>query len=101
VELKDNLEEEYLNQAVKQVTNTYTHFRRHLRLNYHYTAKTFISAPKSSIPKCQLKYQAALLKVFKVPNNIESNGRADEFGDFLRGMRPSDKGKRKSKKGKR
>ncbi|MEK8016456.1 MAG: hypothetical protein VSS75_006270 [Candidatus Parabeggiatoa sp.] len=33
VELKDNLEEEDLNQAIKQVTNTYTHFRRHLRIN--------------------------------------------------------------------
>jgi hypothetical protein len=101
VELKDNLEEEDLTQAIKQVTNTYTHFRRHLRLNYRYTAKTFISSPKSSIPKPHLKYQSMLLKVFKEASNIEYNGKADEFGDFLRGVRYSDKGKRKRKKGKK
>jgi len=97
VELKDNLAEEDLSQAVKQVTNTYMHFKQHLRLNHRYTAKTFISAPKGPRSKRHQKYQAALLKVFKEPNNIEYSGNADEFGDFLRGIRVSDKGKRKKK----
>ncbi|RKZ54722.1 MAG: hypothetical protein DRR08_26190 [Candidatus Parabeggiatoa sp. nov. 2] len=99
VELKDNLQEEDLNQAIKQVTNTYTHFKRHLRLNHRYTAKAFISSPKSS--KRHQKYQQALLNVFKEPSNIECNGRAEDFGDFLRGVSPLNKGKRKGKKRKK
>jgi len=100
VELKDTLAEEDLNQAIKQVTNTYTHFKQHLKLNHRYIAKTFISAPKSSLPKRYHQYQQALLKIFK-EENIEYNGKADEFGDFLRGITRTDKGKRKIKTGKR
>jgi hypothetical protein len=97
VELKDNLKD--LGDATEQITNTYTHFKQHLRLNHRYTAKAFISAPKSSSPPPQRQtYQKALLKLFKEPNNIECCGTANEFGDFLRGVRRPEKKKGKKRR---
>ncbi|OAD23618.1 hypothetical protein THIOM_000544 [Candidatus Thiomargarita nelsonii] len=95
VELKDNIKD--LGHATAQVTNTYTHFKQHLRLNNYYTAKTFISAFAGSLPQEHQKYHRKLLTVFKGENNVESNGKPDELGDFLRGVKRKRKGKRRKR----
>jgi hypothetical protein len=93
VELKDNIKD--LDHATAQVTNTYTHFKQHLRLSNYYTAKTFISAFAGSLPQEHQKYHKKLLTVFKGENNVEYNGKPDELGDFLRGVKRKRKGKRR------
>lgn len=94
VELKANIKD--LGHATKQVTNTYTHFKQHLKLkNCHYTARSFISAPIGSIPQEKQKYADKLKKVFGEGNF--KYGKLNDLGKFLRDGVKGGNGKRKRK----
>lgn len=90
VELKDNIDD--LGTATDQVINTYSQLKTYL--NSKYTAKAFISAPKGSPPQEHQEYQNKLSKAFG-QSNFKHNGAGDSLGDFLRGVVPKAKGKRK------
>ncbi len=93
VELKDNIKD--LGDAVDQVNNTCLTLRRELGQRY-YTEKAFISAPKGASPREENEYRQKLKNIFKDDYQI----RGPDFGDFLRGIDNSKKGKPK-KTGKR
>ena len=94
VELKDNIGD--LGKASEQLINTYNGFKQHLKLSY--TPKAYVSTAGGSSSQKHQDYKEKLAKVFG-ENNITIVTRNDRgLGDFLRGMPPQRKGKRKNKR---
>jgi lysozyme family protein len=94
VELKANIND--LKKATKQIINTYQAFKKHLNLQNVYKFKAFICAYRGSVPQEHQQCNHELAKVFQT-DNFKSNGKGQEFGDFLREKQP----KRQRKKGRK